>query len=56
MKKYLKYKKQFNDIIEVKKKNLKSLYVADRIFDSFYILFPPYEVIKSGSYYSLKKT
>lgn len=42
MKKYWRFKKQFENIVAEKKKVLKNLYVADRVFDSYYILFPPY--------------
>lgn len=40
--KYVKYRKNVEQLMEEKKKTLKLLYTPYRTFQSAYILFPPY--------------
>ena len=55
LREYLKFRTNFNTLIEAKKNELKELHSPTRTFYSNYHLLPPYQVIQTNGYYTLKK-
>ena len=49
-------RKDFSTLVEEKKKNLKCVYIPERVFYSTYLLLPPYLIKNNNGYYSLEKS